>query len=742
MKKTFKIILLVLLINNVSMFTVISSEKLSFLNILSKMDDVNFNSNVNVLAIIPDSYGANIYFNLDNMELFGWTVTLTGLTEIVKPCPWAESAFGLPEMSVDILIGDIDDISSYDVLAIMPATRRSGDAYGDLLDNVDALDLISSAKNNGLIIWATCAGVRVLAAADVLDGVKVTGSIQFKSEYDAAGALYLGEKIPPVIDQKIVTCMRDQYWNKENIEAIATALEHSNVVSKNCFDGIEKNDVLCSSPSGDMWTKSYGGISADGGRSVIIAEDEGYVVVGYTFSSAVGESDMYVVCIDEHGDILWSNTYGGLGYDYGYDICPADDSGYILTGYSTSFSTGGSKDIYVVKIDNIGNEIWSKTFGGDGLDVGMSICQADDGYLICGYTESFGYGENDIYVVKIDKTGVVLWEKQYGGSGAELGYQIRQTSDGNYVIIGASGSDRENYDFYLLKISDDGSLVWENFYGAPGGEGGYDRGHSVVETRDGGFILVGESNFGDVLNILVVKTDDQGDTEWVQVFGKPLHDHGSNVIETVDGNFVICGRFDSTDKGRNDIGLVKLNDKGDELWNKTINMHNSEWAISIIETNDGGLLLTGHTDSFGMGSYDLLIMKTDGEGNSNQKPGKPLPPTGLTSGRIMEPQIYSAVAEDPDGEDVYYLFDWGDGSESTWIGPFISGEVCETVHTWEVKGEYQISVKARDVNGGESEWSDPMEISMPKHRVNLFVEFHDAIHFLKEISRILNDRIN
>jgi len=706
-------ILLILLLSNMSIFSVASTNVTISWEPTTDTEMLQVDSNINILAIIPDRYGANTYFNLDNMELFGWTVTLAGLTDIVQPCAWAQSALGISEITVDVLIDDIDDISEYDVLAIMPSFWRSGDAYGDLLDSRKTLNLIRDAKEAGIVIWATCAGVRVLAAADVLDGVQVTGRVQFRNEYDAAGAIYIGENVPPVIDQNIITSMRGQYWNKENIEAIATVLEQNHAIMNKGGYGTNEDSIIAGLTSGGLWAKTYGGSSADGAKAVCTSNDDGYIVIGYTFSSGSDGSDMYVVSINEQGDSVWTKTYGGSGYEYGYGICPADD-GYVLIGYSTSFSTGSSKDVYAIRIDNDGNEIWSETFGGDGLDIGMSVCPADGGYLLCGYTESFGAGENDIYVIKIDENGNMVWEKQYGGSGAELGYQIKATSKGNYIIVGASGSDRANYDCVLIKIDENGNILWENYYGAPGGEGGYDRGHSVIETSDGGFLVIGETNYGDALNMLVVKTDADGEEEWVQIFGDSLHDHGSDIIETSDGNYVICGRFDTTLNGKNDIGLIKFDYNGQEIWRKIFSMHGSEWATSLIETNDNGLLLTGHTDSIGMGSYDLFIMKTDSEGNSNQQPEKPLVPTGPSSGKIKEPQTYEVVTEDPDNENIYYLFDWGDGSDCNWLGPFASGEICEATHIWEEQGDYQIRVKARDINGGESDWSDPLQVSMPK----------------------------
>ena len=714
MKKTIILSVVIFLLFNVASLNVKSCEESHLKNTEFCSENLNYSNEIKILVIIPDRFGANTFFNLDNMEHYGWNVTLAGLTETVEPCPWAHSSLGIPELTVDILIQDISDITEFNVLAIMPATWRSGEAYGDLLDSVDTLNLISSAKTNGLVIWATCAGVRVLAAADIINGVEVTGRIQYKSEYEAAGAIYLGENIPPVIDQNIITSMRGQYWNKENIEAMSTALEQQ--ISTVKINNINKENIkqISNNNDGGLWTKTYGGFFSDGAKKIYTTDNDKYIIVGYTFSFGFGNSDVYAVCINEKGEMIWSNTYGGAGWEYGYDICNSNNGGYLLTGYSTSYNTDNSKDVFIVKINENGDESWSKTYGGSGLDIGKSICRSDDGYMICGYTESFGAGENDIYIIHIDESGNVLWEKQFGGTGAELGYEIKRTYDHNYIVIGASGSDRANYDFYVLKINNDGDIIWENYFGAPGGDGGYDRGHSIIETSDGDFLAVGETNYGDALNILVVKIDAEGNDEWKKIYGEALHDHADSIMETSDGNYVLCGRLDKTSTGKNDIGLIKINDEGEEIWKKIMSMSCSEWATSVIETSDNDLLIAGHTNSIGSGSYDMFVMKTDSEGNANQQPYKPDPPTGPESGSIKESQSYIATAEDPENEDIYFLFDWGDGSDSGWLGPYNSGNECEASHSWDTKGEYQIKVKVRDVNGGESEWSDPLSVSMPK----------------------------
>jgi putative intracellular protease/amidase len=182
--------------------------------------------NIKVLLIISNNYGANYYLKYDDFEQFGWEVTTAGVTRTVNPCPLYAGPLGCPIITVDTLISEITDISQFDVLALAPASWRAGNPHGDLLASQEALDLIVAAVDSGLVIYAHCAGPRVLAAADVLQGVNITGRPEYQSEYTAAGAIYLGNSIPPVIDGNIVTSTRGLYFHEQNCEAVATALEN------------------------------------------------------------------------------------------------------------------------------------------------------------------------------------------------------------------------------------------------------------------------------------------------------------------------------------------------------------------------------------------------------------------------------------------------------------------------------------------------------------------------------------
>lgn len=180
---------------------------------------------VDVLVIVPSYYGANLNFNLDNLQSFGWNVTTAGISNRVFPCPAYGGPRGCPILNVDVLISDIDDLSSYEVVAIMPGSMWVSVPYGDLLATQSALDLITDAVDRNLVVFAPCGAVRVLAAADVLEGVTVTGHTRFQQEYEAAGATFLGGGLAPVIDGNIVTATRGMYFHEANCEAIAVALE-------------------------------------------------------------------------------------------------------------------------------------------------------------------------------------------------------------------------------------------------------------------------------------------------------------------------------------------------------------------------------------------------------------------------------------------------------------------------------------------------------------------------------------
>jgi hypothetical protein len=209
--------------------------------------------------------------------------------------------------------------------------------------------------------------------------------------------------------------------------------------------------IKTNSSGNPSWSKTYGGLANDEAYSVQQTIDSGYIMVGYTKSFGTGSADVYLIKTDNIGDTLWTRVYGGVLGDFGNSVKQTSDGGYIVSGSTNSFGTGGS-DVYLIKTDNIGNALWSKTFGGTGNDGGSSVQQTTDmGYIISGTTNSFG---NGAYLIKTDSTGNAEWSKVIAGAGFS---SVEQTNDGGYIACGSVGTLAGNVDFLLVKTDSKGN---------------------------------------------------------------------------------------------------------------------------------------------------------------------------------------------------------------------------------------------------------------------------------------------
>ncbi|UCE17257.1 MAG: DJ-1/PfpI family protein [Gemmatimonadota bacterium] len=566
---------------------------------------------VNILILIPSNYGTNYHLDRDDFELFGWDVTLAGITETVAACPVYGGPLGAPALTVDILVSDITDVADYDIVAVM--SGGGNDACADLLASQDALDLIGEAAQSGLVVAGFCPAVRVLAAAGVIDGRRVTGSPTYQNEYATAGATYVSGTTP-VIDGNVVTSMMGDSFSWENCEALARVHEHLHGNLKPRGESeraavLKKRDVFTHDDA--LWTKTFGGNSLEGGRSVCETGDGGFLVCGYTYSYGAGNCDLYLVKTDVEGNEEWSKTYGGSGWDYGYSACQTSDGGIIAVGYTTSYGAG-ARDVYVVKTDSEGNEEWSRTFGDEHMDVGKSVCETSDGgFVICGYTKSFESQNQDVYVIKMDADGGTVWTRTFTGYLSEFAHSVIETRDGGLLIAGSTISNIQgtfgDRDIYLIKTDANGDEEWtrtfHHYY--------FDSVNCVKETRDGGFILAGQTDilFGELLDVYLIKTDAQGNEEWRREFGEgTYYDYGRSVCETTDGGYLVCGATKSVETG-NDVYLIKTDAEGNETWSKIFGGPGPDWGSSVCEASDGSYIITGHTGSFGAGRFDVWLLK-------------------------------------------------------------------------------------------------------------------------------------
>jgi predicted secreted protein len=326
----------------------------------------------------------------------------------------------------------------------------------------------------------------------------------------------------------------------------------------------------------------------------------------------------------------WSQTYGGPGDDEFYSMVRTSDGGFALAGYTNS-SGAGDYDFWLVKTNSSGTMQWNQTYGGANADEAFSVVQTNDaGYALAGMTESYGVGHTNAWLVKTDSSGNMQWSQAYGGGADNGAYSVIQTSDGGYALAGFTDSfGAGKYDFWLIKTNSSGSMQWNQTYGGTGDE----QASSVIQTSDGGFALAGYTDsFGaGSYDFWLVKTDFSGTMLWNRTYGGSGDDEAECVIQTSDGGYALAGYTNSTGAGGLDFWLVKTDSTGTLQWSQTYGGGGDDEAFSLIQTSDGGYALAGSTSSYGAGEYDGFLVKTDSAGNSvmPQSSAFPVPYTAI-----------------------------------------------------------------------------------------------------------------
>ena len=300
------------------------------------------------------------------------------------------------------------------------------------------------------------------------------------------------------------------------------------------------------------WSQAVGGAAYDYGRSVRQTPDGGFIVAGETASFGLGGYDAFLVRLDADGDTLWTRTYGGTGNDYAQDVIPTQDGGFAFVGRSTSFGAGGY-DVYLVKTDSLGNLEWFNTFGGGFSDYGNAVIQTPNGrYVIVGKTSSFGAGGYDVYLLRVNADGEEVWSRTYGGVNTDIGHDIRRTADNGYIITGYTTSFGAGLkDMWMLKTTIAGDSLWSRTFGGPDD----DSGECVRPTQDGGYIISGYTeSFGNGLqDAWLVHTDADGNEVWSQTYGGAGNESAEGVKQTADGGFVVGGFTSSFDALGQDV---------------------------------------------------------------------------------------------------------------------------------------------------------------------------------------------
>jgi len=360
-----------------------------------------------------------------------------------------------------------------------------------------------------------------------------------------------------------------------------------------------------------LWTKTFGGSLHDDAISVQQTSDGGYIVVGSTNSYGAGSFDVYLIKTDASGNETWSQTFGGSNMDWGESVQQTSDGGYIITGWTESYGAGWA-DVYLIKTDSGGNQQWYQTFGGSGDEFGFSVQQTSDGgYIVTGYTSSYGAGYYDVYLIKTDAGGNELWSQTFGGSYYDFGNSVQQTDDGGYIIAGWTSSyGAGSYDVYLFKTDAGGNELWSQTFGGSSD----DRGYSVQQTSDSGYIIAGCGiTEGVGYGVYLIKTDALGNQQWSQTLGGISGDYGRSVQQTSDGGYIIAGFTSSYGAGGSDVYLVKTDASGNQQWYQTFGGSDWDGGYSVQQTSDGGYIIAGSTSSYGAGSKDVWLIRLEAE---------------------------------------------------------------------------------------------------------------------------------
>lgn len=297
--------------------------------------------------------------------------------------------------------------------------------------------------------------------------------------------------------------------------------------------------IIRTNTNGDtLWTKAYGGTLEDYAYSIDQANDSSFIIAGTTESNNALIRDAYLLHLNQQGDTLWTLIIGGTGIDGFQSVKVTEDGNYLAVGYT--FSSGsGNADVFAVKIDPNGNVLWEKTFGGALNEFGNTIIESPSGYLIGGSTESFGLGDQDAYLIKVDVNGNLLWSKSYGGNYAEEIQSIIRTSDNGFALVGYTESYGAGFaDVLLTKIDSLGQLSWSVEYGGSD----YEYGESLLQTSDQGFIMAGYSNsfFTGDNDIYLIKTDEIGQSS-CKMTNSNLTQTDPNTIENIPISFIQSG---------------------------------------------------------------------------------------------------------------------------------------------------------------------------------------------------------
>lgn len=350
--------------------------------------------------------------------------------------------------------------------------------------------------------------------------------------------------------------------------------------------------------------RTFGGPYNDYGAEIIQTSDGGYAFIGTTGSHLNGQSNMYLVKLGADLGFEWSRVFGGDNLEWGQSLVETDD-GYLLLGYTNSFGAGGY-DIYLVHCDHSGDMIWQKTYGGTDWDFGYKILAHNDSYYIAGESWSFSNGGSDAYIIRVDDEGTELWSSNFGGSENDYFNSLFLGENGP-IAIGTNASEAEKTMVFMMEFAPDNSTTEHLF----GDTAIWYEGNAGYYHSNGSYYIAGAKESDDFSNYLFRKYSTSFEPE--DLAGNPtgggdLEDVAYSLIECTNGELVTVGASDSY-TGSTGAYMLRLTSEGWWLAGPTFGAGGTDISRSIIRNDSNQLVILGETNSFGAGNYDAYLVK-------------------------------------------------------------------------------------------------------------------------------------
>lgn len=461
------------------------------------------------------------------------------------------------------------------------------------------------------------------------------------------------------------------------------------------------------------WYASIGtGSSNELAYSILPTDDGGFMLAG-SKSTPTSGLDFYLAKASANGTLQWEKSWGGYSDDCAYSLARSADGGYVMVGYTKSFGAGNS-DVMMIKTDASGEQQWFVTFGGVRDDVGESVqLMANGGFIIAGGSRSFDpAGSYDFYLIATSPSGDLIWSKTFGGSDYDYANSVQQTADGGFIIAGGTGMFLSYVkDVLLIKTDSVGNALWTRTFGASGPENAY----SVVQTFDGGYLLGGSTrSYGGNEDAYLVKTSATGALEWQNYYGGGSDERASSAIQTADGQYLFVGYTKSFGAGLADVYLVKVDQSGSVKSSATFGGANDDFGYDVIQLPDGSCAIAGDTKSYAHApTQDAYLVKTTRFIDL-------LPPqlTGISpaAGSMVRSVVtIGASFEDMTGVNVSSVRVYLDSVDVTGSCTIAADAFGYSPPSPLAEGAHTVSVTSSDLNGlgGNQSWSFIVDSQSP-----------------------------